>query len=291
MTGDRDVMADIEQLVTGGGGTLPEAATTGEGLPLPALVDRIASPRADRDRAVRLRAGLRVMLEDLVESHEDDDEMELLEALDDVTDAYLAALPRVDVARCPFTGVTATIAIDTYGLDGPWWNALAALRPVEARPATLVAFTGALRLAAEVERPRHLVKPGPGVPFVLPRLMAVDGVRAVIRAVAVGAHLGWTIAYFAERFPEDAARANDWGADHYPLADGWDAVPDSGEVRDFDLAPWIERGRLAWIAPGDATLTPRTTVEGCPFVGLAGERGIQRIEGDDVWSDAPPADA
>jgi len=286
MTSDRDVMADIQRLLAGEGVALPEAAPTGDGIPLPEAFDGIESPRAARDRAVRLRAGLRTMLDDLVESEDDGDEMELLEALDDVTDAYLAALPRIDVARCPFTGATATIAIDTYGIDGPWWNALAALRPVETRPATLVAFTGALRLTEGVERTRHLVKPGPGAPYVLPRLLAHEGVRAVIRAVGVGAHLGWTITYFAERFPADAPRANDWGADHHPTADGWDAVPDHGEVRDFDLARWIEGGRLAWIAPGDATLTPRGTTDGCPYLGLAGVRSIQRVEGGEVWTDA-----
>lgn len=287
MTAERDLMAEIDRLLAGDV-ALPEPATTGEALAVPEAAERLDSPRAARDHAVRLRAGLRAALDELIESDEDGDEWPLLVALEDATAAYLAALPRVDVARCPFTGATATIAIDTYGLDGPWWNYFAALRPMETRPATLVAFTGALRLAATVERTRNLVKPGPGVPYLLPRLLAVEGVRAVIRAVAVGDHLGWVVSYFAEHFPADAPRANDWGTDHYPAGDGWDAVPDHGEVRDFDLAPWIERGRLAWIAPGNATLTPRTTVQGCPFLGLPGERGIQHVEGDDVWADTAP---
>jgi len=135
-----------------------------------------------------------------------------------------------------------------------------------------------------VERTRHLAKPGPGAPYVLPRLMAVEGVRAVIRAVAVGLHLGWTVTYFAERYPADAQRANDWGADHYPVGDGWDSVVEDADAHDFDFAPWIERGRLAWIAPGDATLTPRTTVQGCPYLDLPGVRALQRVEGEDVWT-------
>lgn len=289
MTSDRDVMADIERLLAGEGVALPEAGD-GPALEVPAPAERVESARAPRDRAVRLRAGLRDMLDELIESDDPGgDEMELLEALDDVTGAYFAALPRIDLARCPFTGTTATLAIDTYGLDGPWWNALAALRPVEARPPTLVAFTGALHLGDSVERTRHLAKPGPGVPYVLPRLMAVEGVRAVIRAVAVGGHLGWAVTYFAERYPAGAQRANDWGADHYPIGDGWDSVVEDTDPHDFDLAPWIERGRLAWIAPGDATLTPRTTVEGCPYLDLPGARALQRIEGADVWTgDALP---
>ncbi|MFA7250051.1 MAG: hypothetical protein WC273_10520 [Dehalococcoidia bacterium] len=286
MTSDRDVLAEIERLLAGEGVALPEAAE-GPGLPLPDIHERIDSPRAARDRAARLRAGLRDMLEELVESDDDGDEMEILEALDDATEAYLAALPRVDLARCPFTGVTATLAIDTYGLDGPWWNALAVLRPVEARPVTVIAVTGALHLNQPVERTRHLAKPGPGAPYILPRLLAVEGVRAVIRAVRIGAHLGWTITYFAERYPPGAQRANDWGADHYPLGDGWDAVVEDTDAHDFDLAPWIDRGLLSWIAPGDATLTAHGTVEGCPFVGLPGVRTLQRVEGADVWTGDP----
>ncbi|MGE3856466.1 MAG: hypothetical protein AB7G21_05875 [Dehalococcoidia bacterium] len=288
MTSGRDVLAEIERLIAGEGIVLPDA---GDAAPrdLPPILDRVDAPRAARDRAVRLRAGLREMLEALVASDDDGDEMEILEALDDVTDAYLAALPRVDLARCPFTGATATLAIDTYGLDGPWWNALAVLRPVEARPATLVAVTGALQVTEPVERTRHLAKPGPGAPYVLPRLLAVEGVRAVIRAVAVGRHLGWTIAYFAERYPADAQRANDWGADHYPVGDGWDSVVEDTDAHDFDLAPWIEQGRLAWIAPGDASLTPRTTTEGCPYLDLPGVHALQRIEAGEVWTgDALP---
>ena len=283
MTNEQELRGEIERILAGDV-PLPEAASSGDGLPVPTPSDTIDTPRAARDRAVRLHAGLREQLDDLVHSEDDGDELELLAALEAATDAYLDALPRIDLARCPFTGVTATLAVDTFGLDGPWWHYLAALRPVEARPATLVAFTGALRLTEPVEHTRALVKPGPGVPYVLPRLLADGTVRAVIRAVAVGAHLGWVVTYFAER-PTDAPRANDWGADHYPLGEGWDSVIEDGDAHDFDLAPWIERGRLAWIAPGDATLTPRTTLDGCPYVGLAGERGLQRIDGADVWAE------
>ncbi len=206
------------------------------------------------------------------------------DALDEATDAYFAALPRVPVARCPFTGAVAAIAIDTYGIDGPWWNYQAALRPVEARPATLLAFTGALALREPVETTVHLVKPGPGAPYVLPRLLALDGVQAVVRAVAVGRHLGWTITYFAERRPPETQGANDWGMDCYRVGGGWDTVPEDFDARDFDLAPWIERGRLAWIAPGDESATLRREVAGCPYVGLAGERNIQRVQDGKVWA-------
>jgi hypothetical protein len=206
------------------------------------------------------------------------------DALDEATEAYLLALPRVPVARCPFTDEIAAIAIDTYGLDGPWWDYQAALRPVEARPATMIAFTGALHLDLPVEETVHLVKPGPGAPYVLPRLLGVPGVQAVIRGTAVGRHRGWTVCYFAASRPAETQGANDWGADHYRVGGGWDTVPEDFDPRDFDLTPWIEQGRLAWIAPGDESATLRREVEGCPYLGVAGTHEVQRVQDGVVWA-------
>lgn len=118
------------------------------------------------------------------------------------------------------------------------------MRPEEELPETLIAFTGALRLADDVEFTPFLVMPGPGAPYVLPRLLDQEGVRAVVSSVAIGAHQGYVIAYFAESPPDGAQRANDWGSEIYRLPDasgedGWDTVIEVGDTYDFELGPWI----------------------------------------------------
>ncbi len=47
---------------------------------------------------------------------------------------------------------------------------------------------------------------------------------------------------------------------------------------DFDLMPWVNRELLTWIAPGDASLTLRQGLGGCPYVNLPGTRALQRIQ-------------
>ncbi|MDA0269930.1 MAG: hypothetical protein DWG83_00470 [Chloroflexi bacterium] len=238
--------------------------------------------RAERDRATEFAADAVLSDADLADASAY--EGAVREALGDAFEAYLAALPRVPVARDPAGGEVVRIAIDAEGIDGPWWNYQGVLRPVEARPSTLWAFTGALRIAGEPEFTTHLVKAGPAAPYVIPRAFEAEGMRAVVKGLMVGRHAGWVITYFTDRPPAETQRFNDWGADHYPVDGGWDAASEDDEVRDFDLAPWIERGRLAWIAPGDDSCTLRTDVQGCPYLGIEGTREVQRIHEGVLWT-------
>ena len=56
------------------------------------------------------------------------------------------------------------------------------------------------------------------------------------------------------------------------------------EEYDFELSPWIEAGKLHWIKSGDESLTLMTSTENCPYIGLKGNRELQRIERGEVWS-------
>ena len=186
--------------------------------------------------------------------------------------AYEGTLPAITLSRCPYTGDALTLAIDLAGLDGPWWNLIAPRRPLPvALPPTLVGFDGAVRLEPLPPPAPFPRRPGPQVPAVLPRLLQLDDVTAVCSSLFVGANPAWCIAYFARPGSEAPPPLNDWGADHY-LAVLDDGVPrpinGGDETRDADLAPWIERERLCWIAPGDDALEVRRGLDGCPYVGL-----------------------
>jgi len=176
------------------------------------------------------------------------------------------------------------VAIDVAGLDGLWWRAERPVRREVPEHPTLFALTGALRLGAPLERTDFLVKPGPGAPYVIPRLLEEARAVAVVSTVEIGTHTGYVVAYFA---PADATRrpTNEWGTDTYrvrtPRGLGWGTVDQ--ETRDFALRPWIERKRLRWIAPGDATLTPREGEPDCPYLDIAGPREPQRIQYGRAW--------
>jgi hypothetical protein len=203
---------------------------------------------------------------------------------------YLKSVPRVPLARCPFTGAELVHSVETRGLDGLWWRYDNAVRPLDDPPPTLFAFTGAVKLADQVERFPFLCKPGPEVPFVIPRLLGQESVRAVISQLGIGAHQGFAIAYFADPVPDGSPRFNDWGTDHYETLDGWSSVLEDVEPLEFDLRSWISSGKLAWIAPGDPELRLRNDLDGCPYLGLEGRRSFVRIQAGDVWTPPPAAD-
>lgn len=199
---------------------------------------------------------------------------------------YEQQLPRVPLSRCPLTGEVILHSFDAYGLDGLWWNYEAPARPLLERFVTCIAVTGAVRLAPEVENFPFLCKPGPGAPYVHPELLRRQGVYGVVHSLPVGPHTAYAILYFSAEPVSGISMPNAWGTDTYWDAHdgnpGWYSTPDAPEAWHFDLAPWIERGKLFWIAPGDATMTLRAEVAGCPFVGLPGVHQPQRITGGKV---------
>lgn len=212
----------------------------------------------------------------------------LSDCANDLRQAYREGLPFVELSRCPISGEVLHHSLDIYGLDGLWWNNRNPIRPTEHSCRTMLAFTGAMKLDKDLEFANFLVKPGPGAAFVIPRLLSLEGVRAVVSSVMVGRHIGYVIAYFADPFPENVQRANDWGKENYQvLANdgriGWDEADEIEDDYDFDLAPWIEQGKLRWIAPGDSELNLKSGIEDCPYIDLEGVREIQRVQEGELW--------
>jgi hypothetical protein len=203
---------------------------------------------------------------------------------DALLDRYLELLSEVTVARSPDSATLVRWRIDTVGLDGWYWRyETAAVDDPDPMPAGWLAMNGAMRLVEPVEINPELVVPGPGMPYVVPRLLRAPGVRAVIAQVAVGRHTGWPITYFGPR-PLDTPLVNTWGrAEHYVYdADGtwlgWSDNLERVSDYDFELADWLRSGKLLWIAPGDDSGTLREGVDGCPYLDLPGPRKIARIE-------------
>ncbi|MCX6621729.1 MAG: hypothetical protein NTY38_11780 [Acidobacteria bacterium] len=202
--------------------------------------------------------------------------------LSELWKVYEAGVPGVPLSRCPFTGEVLVYPFDPCGLDGLWWSYEAPIRPFQPPPPTFMALTGAVRLNLPVEKAPFLVVPGPGVPFVYPRLLTEGSMQAVIYSLPVGRHTAFPMVYFALEMPKGIRMPNLWGASTYQFRTkegelGWYESFDSPEDWDFQLRKWIDRGKLLWIAPDDPDMTLHSTAAGCPYIGLPGERQEQRL--------------
>ncbi len=243
--------------------TRAESATRGESADQGESVDR-AAVTAARDRLRQVRA------------------------------RYRDWLPRVPVSRCPDTGELVEWPLDNVDFDGWFWEYHNPTRVTPTLPASWRAMTGAVRLAGTVAAAPFLAKPGPEVPYVLPRILDQPDARAVLAQVPIGAHTGWAITYHAPR-RLGVALANTWGANNYPVYDddgtwlGWDEVPEWPADNDYDLHPWVRSGKLLWIAPDDATMTLRQGVDGCPYLDLPGRHEYGIVENGEVrYPPLPP---
>jgi hypothetical protein len=192
--------------------------------------------------------------------------------VDEINARYRALLPEVTVARCPHTGEPVRWPIDIWGLDGWYWSYVRKIsRQPKSVPGSWLAMTGAMRLVEPVEHNPDVVVPGPGVPFVLPRLLGLPGVRAVVAEVPVGPHTGWAISYFGP-MPSGVPLVDLWGTNNYPVfPHRWSAYRLRTAELDFDLTQWLRTGALQWL-DGD---TLRTGA--CPFADLPGERRIAMV--------------
>jgi hypothetical protein len=212
-----------------------------------------------------------------------------LEQISELWDTYVERTPVVPISRCPFTHEVFQPSLDAFGFDGLFWKYDAAARRSEIMRGSVFAFTGAARVVEPVEPAPFLVRPGPEVPFVVPRMLNREEIRAVISSVPIGRHTGYAIVYYSAEPVMDLERFNTWGLDYYDLevdedVFGWNSAEPVLQDYDFDLAPWIEQGRLLWIAPGDGNLELREGIAGCPYLNLQGRRLPLCIQGGEVWT-------
>jgi hypothetical protein len=201
---------------------------------------------------------------------------------------YVDAVPIVALSRSPLSSKVFETSLDTFDLDGPWWAYEYEYRPYVEPPPDLFAWTGSLKVDGPLPGWTPLAMPGPDVPFVLPRILDQPGITAVISAVRVGPHVGFPVAYYADPQPPGLERADDWGhrLHQFLREDGTPTsahqVEDDAE-KDFDLRPWLVQEKLLWIAPADETLELHRGADGCPYVGLPGERRRRYLEDGKSW--------
>ncbi len=198
---------------------------------------------------------------------------------------YLHGLPSTALSRCPFTGMILSRFIDLYGINGLWWDYDDPQRVQEELMPTFFAMDGALKLDNHVEQVPFTCSVGPEIPFVLPRLLKHAEIKAVVSSFAVGSHRLYIITYYSEPMLNRIRRVNDLGAYCYKYKDhnGWlqhDFYQDP--AKDFALEDWIRGGKLLWIYPDDHTLTLRSYLTDCPYLGLSGSHKMLAIHNGEV---------
>jgi len=212
--------------------------------------------------------------------------VKMLDTYYQVLHEYGDRLPRVPVSRCPQTKQVLKRVLDPFGLDGPFWFKSRVVEIEEPpAPLTFKVLLGALDLRGRTPHEAQAeIIPGPEVPFVVPSLLELPGMRAVISRIDLEqgdiAHL---IAYFSgEDIPMQDLHQHWLEQDlWYPGEGGGTSWLTKNDPYEYDLAPWIENGRLAWIEPGDLDLTvyDRTSARSCPYVALEGDQHPQSISG------------
>jgi hypothetical protein len=240
------------------------------------------SPQVRQDLLAELDR-LRAELDELrprLDADEDNDDLLLAEdaLIDQLLELrlhYADGLPVADLSRCPFSGLRFGYPLDSFGLDGPWWDYGDPVRPDYPLPASVYAITGAVALNGAPEPASFVASPGPVVPYVIPRLLDLDGSVAVLSSLPIGPHAAYAIIYYSHPAAPGRPVVNEWASNRWyfnSLVDepGWDSQPLLAEQLDFNLEPWLAGERLLWIAPGDPNLVPHKGVEGCPYLDLVG---------------------
>jgi hypothetical protein len=197
---------------------------------------------------------------------------------------YFRELPRLPMGPCPHCGKVLHRSFDPYGMDGLWWRSDA--QPEEPTPCPhFCVLLGAVELG-EPRPPRFAVHPGPGAPFVMPRLLAHSGMVAVVSALPLeDAEMAYPIAYFAPRRPPVQELTATWARTNFVYTTqlgehAWRAADEpvgpGDPTWDFELAPWIARGQLRWCDPG-SDRTRLSEAATCPYLDLPGVRAPQVV--------------
>jgi hypothetical protein len=207
---------------------------------------------------------------------------------------YVSNVPFVPVSRCPVCAEPLELAIDTVGLDAPWWWDVCPRQfPKPKGCGHFKVFLGALDLHGRRPAEANIwaILPGPGAPYVIERLLSMDGMQAVLSTVPVGENdTGYLIVYFSSKHVAQTDLHQEW------RRQTWTLYNESGEAVtkdmkndpwDFELGPWLDREKLLWIEAGDASLSLRKG-RPCPYEDLPGTRMKQIIGSYGLKQVQPP---
>lgn len=217
------------------------------------------------------------------QAHQIDEIRRFRGEFDLLLDEYVENVPRVPVSRCPICGKALELVIDLGGLDSPWWwDTCPRTFPRPNACEHFQVFLGAVDFHGRAPEEVNVwgVLPGPGAPFVIARLLSMQGMQAVVSALRIGgSDTGYLIAYFSSEPVAQTDLHQEWRKQTWTLysPDGDPVAEDVvNDPWDFQLAPWFDAGKLHWIAPDDPDLKLRAE-RPCPYEEHPGVRQKQII--------------
>ncbi len=207
---------------------------------------------------------------------------------------YFAQLPRYVFSRCPSCNVLLEQVFDPWGLDGFWWQEASSGRCPKPSACEHFRFlTGALNLNGKPplggEAESH---PGPEVPYVIPKVLELPTMVAVISSLRLtNGYAAYPIAYFSLEKPPTAALANPWTKTscYFTAPNGKRGFTYMTDPWDFELLPWVAKGKVKWIEPGDPkNILKSGPDERCPYADSKGLRQQQVIMNGQRHTTPPP---
>lgn len=259
-----------------------------------------SAARRERDRLVHeYRESERRTVPPVVDQLSGDDVAREWERQDSLLKQYARSLPEVPVSRCPFTGKVMSYPFDVFGLDGMWWASEGIVPARQVRASHFRLLLGAIdfrgRMPGEAA-PNGRVLPGPGAPFVVPRLLEDPGITCVLSSLAMPhGDTAYLMTYFSSRSGRPGLEHQPWARETFSGVDEdgdewWSMANDRW---DFDLEPWLRAGRLQWIEPDDPELRLHQAGT-CPYLAVSGTRAPQCIDSGEMTllplPDDEPAD-
>ena len=196
---------------------------------------------------------------------------------------YLEGLPVVPVGRCPYCETIVKKTIDTFDLDGPWWNVFAK----DTKPQSCKHFfvmLGALNLEdfsfddSLVENDNE-IQPGPEVPYLVPRILEIPGMKCILysKRIILEKHTAYFMTYFADPPAPPEKGHQGWLRSQIFYVDeqGHSFWNSRNDVWDFDIENWMTESssKIGWIHPDDADMKIQFSApDQCPYIHIPGRR-------------------
>ncbi|WP_415407916.1 hypothetical protein ACLHDG_05125 [Sulfurovum sp. CS9] len=216
----------------------------------------------------------------------ENDEIVILRKIDKIIDAYWNWIPEISLSQCPFCNKELCYPFDPVDLKGFWWMDRTQ-RPFK-KPQFCEHFNlilGAVNLnGLPPEGGPFESRPGPDVPYIIPRILEMPTMVAVISSIEMDCgYTAYPIAYYSEIPPVAGSLTQSWARKEYYFTldngkSGWDIVSDS---YDFDLLPWLKADKISLFQNG-RIITKKNDLENHPFMHVKGARRSQSIINDEL---------
>ncbi len=214
----------------------------------------------------------------------ENDRIVILRKIDEIIDRYWKWIPDIPLSQCPFCNTKLYYPFDPIDLKGFWWmdrTQIGFKKPRSCEHFNLLLGAVNLNNFPPKSGPFES-RPGPDVPYVIPRILEMPTMVAVISSIEM--HCGYTaypIAYYSQIPPAAGSLTQTWARKEYYFTldngeSGWDIVSDS---YDFDLLPWLEADKIN-LFQDERIITKKNDLKEYPFMNVKGSRKSQCIIGD-----------